>query len=126
MRACVQQSFLIDFLFDFCFKSDFAAPPDMNSKQHGGYPQQAYSHGYSQEVPIPQFAPAMPTQSFAPNATIAPMMVPQNPHTNNFQGSDTEPMVKGFEFSSETIRKGFIRKVYAILSVILQFYLDFF
>lgn len=32
---------------------------------------------------------------------------------------DSDPIVKGFEFNTESIRRGFIRKVYTILSVML-------
>lgn len=37
-----------------------------------------------------------------------------NQHASN---ADSVPIVKGFEFNTETIRRGFIRKVYSILSV---------
>lgn len=69
----------------------------------GGYPQAA---GYAQGgypaagyPPQPGFAPAQP--AYAQHVPI---------------GED-EPIVKGLEFSTESIRKGFIRKVYSILSV---------
>lgn len=36
---------------------------------------------------------------------------------NGNAANDTEPIVKGFEFNEATIRRGFIRKVYGLLSV---------
>lgn len=53
---------------------------------------------------------AQPAYGYAP-ASMPPadQHVPTNP--------DTDPFVKGFEFNTESIRRGFIRKVYSILSV---------
>lgn len=41
---------------------------------------------------------------------------PQSDPDLNFP-NESEPNVKGFEFNDESIRRGFIRKVYGILSV---------
>lgn len=79
-------------------KGPYAAPPNMGAPPPGGpykdtptYPQQP-PYGYaSSSMPPPE------------------QHVPTNP--------DTDPFVKGFEFSTESIRRGFIRKVYSILSV---------
>lgn len=68
----------------------------------GGYPQAGYPQGGYPAAgypPQPGFAPAQP--AYAQHVPI---------------GED-EPIVKGLEFSTESIRKGFIRKVYSILSV---------
>lgn len=58
---------------------------------------------------------------FVPYATYAsPSLPPTDMHVPN---TDSDPIVKGFQFSDETIRKGFIRKVYSILSVNIIFFL---
>lgn len=81
---------------------------------------------YSQKpgyVPQPGFAPQSgyaPQPAYPPQSDSAPYgsvyandMPPPNQHLPN----DQEPIVKGFEFSDTSIRRGFIRKVYSILSV---------
>ncbi|XP_031633127.1 protein lifeguard 1-like [Contarinia nasturtii] len=79
-------------------------PQDTDNKFNGGHPSQA---GYA---PQPGFAPyGYPSNNVPPSN----LHVPNQP--------DTDPIVKGFEFSTESIRRGFIRKVYAILSVQLSF-----
>lgn len=62
-----------------------------------GYPAAAYP-------PAPGFAPAPAFQHVPP--------------------AEDEPIVKGLDFNTETIRKGFIRKVYTILSVSASFTFD--
>lgn len=71
--------------------------------QPGFASQPAYSDGY-------------PQSNF--NSVYGDGMPPPNQHVPN---SDQEPMVKGFEFNDMSIRRGFIRKVYAILSVYAYF-----
>lgn len=67
------------------------APPNAAYKDTAPYPQQP-PYGYaSSSMPPPD------------------QHVPTNP--------DTDPFVKGFEFNTDSIRRGFIRKVYSILSV---------
>lgn len=52
----------------------------------------------------------------------SPEAEPQlNPNTSN----DTEPMFKEFNFSDATIRRGFIRKVYGLLSVCCQMHTSY-
>lgn len=58
---------------------------------------------------------AVPQTGFAPYGYPSASS-PQEPYMPN-PVTDTDPFVKGFEFSSESIRRGFIRKVYSILSV---------
>lgn len=58
-----------------------------------------------------------PQPGFAPYGSSS-SMPPQDPYMPNAT-TDTDPMVKGFEFSTASIRRGFIRKVYSILSVII-------
>lgn len=59
-----------------------------------------------------------PQTGFAPYGSSS-SMPPQDPYMPNATTTDTDPMVKGFEFSTASIRRGFIRKVYSILSVII-------
>lgn len=61
----------------------------------GGYPATGY-----------------PSAGYAPATGFAPA-----PAFQHVPASDEEPIVKGLEFNTESIRKGFIRKVYSILSV---------
>lgn len=58
-----------------------------------------------------------PQPGFAPYGYPSTNMPPQDQYVPNQHLGDTDPMVKGFEFSTESIRRGFIRKVYSILSV---------
>lgn len=71
--------------------------------QPGFAPRPGYSDGYPQSNFISVYGDGMP---------------PANQHVPI---SDQEPMVKGFEFNDMSIRRGFIRKVYAILSVCTKF-----
>lgn len=68
--------------------------------------------GYKDTPPYPQQTPYVYASSSMPPAD---QHVPTNP--------DTDPFVKGFEFNTESIRRGFIRKVYSILSVRDQYML---
>lgn len=82
-------------------KGPYAAPPNMGAPSQGG----GYKDGPSS---YPQ-----PPYGYAPTSMPPPdQHVPTNP--------DTDPFVKGFEFNTESIRRGFIRKVYSILSVRLE------
>lgn len=64
-----------------------------------------------------QFQPESRTHPYSekPSSHMPPTPAEQEMSGNT--ASDTESMVKGFEFSDATIRRGFIRKVYGILSV---------
>lgn len=90
-------------------KNPYAPPPNMQAPPQGN------------KGPMPGAYPtnaAYPPQpGFAPYGSSS-SMPPQDPyiHVPN-ANTDTDPMVKGFEFSTESIRRGFIRKVYSILSV---------
>lgn len=75
-------------------------PQGMDSKSAG-----------SQQVPHAAYAQQ---PGFVPYGYASNNVPPQDMHVPN---NDTDPIVKGFEFSTETIRRGFIRKVYSILSV---------
>lgn len=68
-------------------------PPGGGGYASAGYPSAGY--------PPPGYPPAT---GFAP--------APAFQHV-----AEDEPIVKGLDFNTETIRKGFIRKVYSILSV---------
>lgn len=90
----------------------YAPPPNTQ-----GYVPPQNSQGYAPppgnfKQPEPGFAPQYP-QYNQPGAVPPPNL--HMPITENVGGNDDQ--VKGFQFSDETIRRGFIRKVYAILSV---------
>lgn len=84
-----------------------------------GYPAQ----------PHPEGGYKPPQQPYGPGqgSGFVPLVQPQGPHFHNvppapqqtgsggFGAEDQD--VKGFDFSDESIRKGFIRKVYSILTV---------
>lgn len=65
------------------------------------------------DYPTQVHAAYPPQPEFAPYGSSNSMPIQPNPNTS----SDTDPMFKGFEFSDASIRRGFIRKVYGILSV---------
>lgn len=74
--------------------------------------------GPHQGAPQPAYAqPGQPQPGFAPYGYPSNNLPPQDLHYVPNVATDTDPMVKGFEFSTESIRRGFIRKVYSILSV---------
>lgn len=91
----------------------------------GGFPQPGYpmpQAGYPMPpmaggVPYPQPGGYPPPGGFPPSGFV-PHMPPPNPNASYGAGYDPEdPEVKGFDFTDESIRKGFIRKVYSILCV---------
>jgi len=78
-----------------------------------GYPQPGYppQQGFGQPGPVqPGY---MPAPGGVPYGHVPPPPTQHIPYSDN----STEPIVKGFEFSDESIRRGFIRKVYSILSI---------
>lgn len=94
-------------------------------KEQGGYPQPGYPQpGYPAAGGYPpQAGYSGQQQGFAP--LVPPGGVPYghvppapNQHMPTYQTE--EPAVKGFEFSDESIRRGFIRKVYSILTLQLS------
>ena len=72
----------------------------------GGYPQGGYPQGGYPPPPQPGFQPA----GYGGAAYGDPGYAPPN---SNSLGEDGE--VKGFDFTEQSIRKAFIRKVYSIL-----------
>lgn len=84
--------------------------PQQQQQFQGGYPpnqQQAY-YPPNQQQPQAYYPPAQTHQN--------PYNPPQQPL--NMQHADPEdPEAKGFEFNDQSIRKGFIRKVFSILTV---------
>lgn len=87
--------------------------------QPGGYPQPGYPQpGYPQpgQGGYPQGGPVQPGFMPVPGAVPYGHVPPPSQHVP-YNDTATEPIVKGFEFSDESIRRGFIRKVYSILSV---------
>ncbi|XP_058124959.1 protein lifeguard 1-like isoform X2 [Anopheles ziemanni] len=101
-------------------------PPQPGYPQSGypqpGYPQPGYPQpGYPQDPSYPGgFNPGYPPQpGFAQPA-------PPNMPTAYGTGYDPETgSVKGFEFNDQSIRRGFIRKVYSILTAQLLITLGF-
>lgn len=103
-QFCLNNSFrckMIELLLYFSFGLEkagpYAAPPNMGAPPNAGYKD---TPPYAQQPPYGYPSSSMPPPD---------QHVPTNP--------DTDPFVKGFEFNSESIRRGFIRKVYSILSV---------
>lgn len=94
-------------------KNPYAPPPNMQAPQGnkgpmpGSYPTPAGSYPTNAAYP--------PQPGFAPYGSSSSMPA-QDPYMPNAT-TDTDPIVKGFEFSTESIRRGFIRKVYSILSI---------
>lgn len=90
-------------IYIVCFfgleKGPYAPPPNMHSAPQGG----AYKDGPSD-------------QSYPQPYVYTPSSMPP-PEQHHVPNPDTDPFVKGFEFNTESIRRGFIRKVYSILSV---------
>lgn len=85
------------------------APQGNKGQMPGSYPTQDSYPANAAYPPQPGFAPYGSSSS----------MPSQDPYMPNATTTDTDPMVKGFEFNTASIRRGFIRKVYSILSVII-------
>lgn len=82
-------------------------PPNAGYPPQSGYGQPGYGQpGYGQ--PGYQQPGGYPPQSGYGQS---------DPYGGNNQYGQEDPEVKGFEFNDESIRKGFIRKVYSILMV---------
>lgn len=107
-------------------------PPQQQGKDGYPYPSQGYppqgypsSQGYPPSVGFvnPGY-PSGPQQSSGFSPLVPP---PNNPyghspnippqHPGGYIDPEDLTEIKGFDFSEETIRRGFIRKVYSILSV---------
>ncbi|KAG5673824.1 hypothetical protein PVAND_003838 [Polypedilum vanderplanki] len=92
--------------------------------QQQPYNQQNYyppppTDPYQQQQPYPPYNPAYPHQT----NPFDPYIPPQTNMNHPYQ--DPEDADKNFEFNDESIRRGFIRKVYSILSVQLMVSLGF-
>lgn len=101
--------------------------PNQQQQFYGGgqpYPQPGFAPGYGQPQPgypgggypgggggYPPQQPGYPPQQ--------PGYLPQGGGIDgpSYGGGDANAEAKGFEFNDESIRRGFIRKVYAILMV---------
>lgn len=128
--------FTINFLFHPCkqFEPNHADPYQQS------YPQQPGGSGYQQHGGANSSGGAGDQQKFGgyaypgmppvqpPHVGFVPLVQPQpvpgpNPYSNAYPGGFVDPEnplgpeVKGFDFTEQSVRKGFIRKVYAILSV---------
>lgn len=57
-----------------------------------------------------------------PGSYPQPGFVPTVPHVGPVYDPE-DPEVKGFDFTDQSIRRGFIRKVYSILMVFLHVFL---
>lgn len=89
----------------------FGGMPMHPPPQGGGYPQPGYPQpGYGQ----PQ-QPGYGQPGYSPYGVGQPGQY----------GQEEDPDVKGFEFNDESIRRGFIRKVYSILMCQLSLSLGF-
>lgn len=95
--------------------------PGYPPQQAQGYPQGGYAQpGYPQPGPVqPGF---MPVPGAVPYGHVPS---PPNQHAPYSDNSSADPIVKGFDFTEETIRRGFIRKVYSILTCQLAVTLGF-
>jgi protein lifeguard len=110
----------------------YSSQPGYPPQQYGnkdGYPSQGYppnvgfvNPGYPPAQPQPSgFIPLVPP---AGNPYGNPPNVPPQ-HPGAFLDPEDLSQMKGFDFTEESIRKGFIRKVYSILSIQLLVTLAF-
>lgn len=101
--------------------------PGYPPPQQPGYPQAGFQPGFAPQPgygqpgfpPQPAFQPGYPS---GPQGYVPPQVpygqVPPQPDYGGTGYIDAEDgSAKGFEFSDESIRKAFIRKVYMILCV---------
>ncbi|XP_066250145.1 protein lifeguard 1 isoform X2 [Euwallacea similis] len=86
----------------------------------GGYPQGGYPQG---DYPQPGGYPSAPQPGFQPPPYAADPYAGANQGYGGYNPED--PEVKGFDFTEQSIRKGFIRKVYSILMVQLVITMGF-
>lgn len=94
-------------------KLNISTDPNQQQANYGGQqqrypPQQGYHPSGQQQQPA-YYPPPQQQQVYNPpqqtNPQQAPYMDPEDPEA------------KGFEFNDQSIRKGFIRKVFSILTV---------
>jgi len=96
----------------------YSIPPDPQQQQayYGGqqqppYPQQGYNPSHSQQQQ-PYYPPPQQQQVYNPPQQQFNVQQQQAPYAD-----PEDPEAKGFEFNDQAIRKGFIRKVFSILTV---------
>lgn len=114
--------------------------PQQPGFNQGGYPSQPYppQQGYPGYPPQPGYPaqPGYPPQpGIAPQPMFQPSYPPQGqgfigqpamPPGGSYEHYDPEDQsAKGFDFTDQSIRRGFIRKVYSILTVQLSITLGF-
>lgn len=112
--------------------------PQQPGYNQGGYASQPYppQQGYSSYPPQPGYPPQSgfpPQPGIAPQPMFQPsysqqgyMGQPAMPPGGNYENYDPEDQsAKGFDFTDQSIRRGFIRKVYSILTVQLAITLGF-
>lgn len=102
----------------------FSTDPNQQQQFYGGqpYPQPGFQPGFGGPG---QPQPGYPGGGYPPQQPGYPPAQPGYPPAQNIGGGfdgpsyagDSNPEAKGFEFNDESIRRGFIRKVYAILMV---------
>lgn len=118
----------IFFKFSDPYQGYASQQPGYPPQQYGkdGYPAQGYpSQGYPPNVGFVN--PGYPSAQPQPSGFVPLVPPANNPYANpphispQHPGAYVDPEdlteMKGFDFSEETIRRGFIRKVYSILSV---------
>lgn len=91
-------------------KGSYAPPPNMEAPLSDKYKNPPQNVDYR----------GGPNQPYAQSSGFVPYNYPSavaSPQDQYVPNPDTDPIVKGFEFTTESLRRGFIRKVYAILSV---------
>jgi len=119
----------------------YASQPGYPPQQYGkdGYPPQGYpSQGYPSQGYPPNVGfvnPGYPSAQPQPSGFVPLVPPANNPYGNapiippQHPGAYVDPEdlseMKGFDFSEESIRRGFIRKVYSILSIQLLVTLAF-
>lgn len=103
------------------YKQPYPGYPPQQGYPSQGYPPQGYAQpGYPQPGPVqPGF---MPVPGAVPYGHVPP---PPNQHVPYSDNNSSDPIVKGFDFTEQSIRRGFIRKVYSILTVQLAVTLGF-
>ncbi|ETN66287.1 nmda receptor glutamate-binding chain [Anopheles darlingi] len=106
--------------------------PNYPPQPQGGYPAYPPQGGYPSQPPPPGFNPAYPPQPGygqpQPGYPPQPGFAQPAPPMSSGYGTGYDPetgSVKGFEFNDQSIRRGFIRKVYSILTVQLLITLGF-
>lgn len=127
--------FNYDVYFIFLF---YDTPLDPNQQYYGGqpgYPPAGFNAGYPPQQPgyppqQPGYPPQQPgypqpgggypqgyPQPGMPQGIPYGHVPPQQPGYGSYVDPEDPEDVKGFGFTDESIRKGFIRKVYSILMV---------